>query len=374
MRSWSIHVGRLFGVEVRLHLTFLILPLFVFWTEYNSHGSANGPRDLALVGIVLACVAAHEIGHMLVARRYGLIPKAVILLPLSGVTVFDETHAEKPASGAAAWQREVRIALTGPLVNIVLAAIAAGIVFAVIPEANLWKWPFLQPSNLPRSLVWANLYLAGLNLLPAYPLDGGRVLRAFFARTIDPSAATRRAVSISHALAMMLMVAGLFSDTWLTMVGVIIFSAAQLEERAVIFQSVLDNVRLEEVMLTDFATLSPADTLEDALEKAVHSLQDDFPVVRGSDMVGVISRQRILEALRVEGNGYVQAVMNKLFEVSARQESLASAFRKLTARNLSIIPVVEDQRLVGIITLQNLMHSMALLAESRKLRRDNAES
>jgi Zn-dependent protease/CBS domain-containing protein len=374
MRSWSIHVGRLFGVEVRLHLTFLILPLFVFWTEYNSHGSANGPRDLALVGIVLACVAAHEIGHMLVARRYGLIPKAVILLPLSGVTVFDETHAEKPASGAAAWKREVCIALTGPLVNIVLAMIAAGIVFAVAPEANLWKWPFLQPSNLPRSLVWANLYLAGLNLLPAYPLDGGRVLRAFFARTIDPSAATRRAVSISHALAMMLMVAGLFSDTWLTMVGVIIFSAAQLEERAVIFQSVLDNVRLEEVMLTDFATLSPADTLEDALEKAVHSLQDDFPVVRGSDMVGVISRQRILEALRVEGNGYVQAVMNKLFEVSARQESLASAFRKLTARNLSIIPVVEDQRLVGIITLQNLMHSMALLAESRKLRRDNAES
>ena len=175
MRSWSIHVGRLFGVEVRLHLTFLILPLFVFWTEYNSHGSANGPRDLALVGIVLACVAAHEIGHMLVARRYGLIPKAVILLPLSGVTVFDETHAEKPASDTAAWKREVRIALTGPLVNIVLAAIAAGIVFAVIPEANLWKWPFLQPSNLPRSLVWANLYLAGLNLLPAYPLDGGRV-------------------------------------------------------------------------------------------------------------------------------------------------------------------------------------------------------
>jgi Zn-dependent protease/CBS domain-containing protein len=374
MRSWSIHVGRLFGVEVRLHLTFLILPLFVFWTEYNSHGSANGPRDLALVGIVLACVAAHEIGHMLVARRYGLIPKAVILLPLSGVTVFDETHAEKPASGAAAWKREVRIALTGPLVNIVLAMIAAGIIFAVIPEASLWKWPFLLPSNLPRSLVWANLYLAGLNLLPAYPLDGGRILRAFFARTIDPSAATRRAVSISHALAMMLMIAGLFSDTWLTMVGVIIFSAAQLEERAVIFQSVLDNVRLEEVMLTDFATLSPADTLEDALEKAVHSLQDDFPVVRGSDMVGVISRQRILEALRVEGNGYVQAVMNKLFEVSARQESLASAFRKLTARNLSIIPVVEDQRLVGIITLQNLMHSMALLAESRKLRRDNAAS
>ena len=374
MRSFSIHVGRLFGVDVRIHLTFLLLPLFVFWTEYNVHGSANGSRDLALVGIVLTCVAAHEIGHMLVARRAGMIPKAVILLPLSGVTVFDESHVEPPATGAEVWKRDVRIALTGPLVNLAFALIAAGVVYAVIPQVNLWKWPFFQSGNLPRSLVWANLYLAGINLLPAYPLDGGRVLRAYFARRIDPAAATRRAVSISHAMAMLLMVAGLFSDTWLTMVGVIIFSAAQLEERAVIFQSVLDNVRLEEVMLTDFATLSPADTLEDALDKAVHSLQDDFPVVRGSDMVGVISRQRILEALRVEGNGYVQAVMNKLFEVSIRQESLASAFRKLTARNLSIIPVVEEERLVGIVTLQNLMHSMALLAESRKLRRDGAES
>ena len=350
------------------------MPLFVFWTEYTVHPSANGPRDLALVGIILACVAAHEIGHMLVARRSGLIAKAVILLPLSGVTVFDESRAEINQPPDALWKRELRIALVGPGVNLLFAALAAILVFALVPGVDLWHWPFLQSSNLPRSLVWANIYLAGLNLLPAYPLDGGRILRAYFARSIDAAAATRRAVSISHAIAMVLMVGGLFSNTWLTMIGVIIFAAAQLEERAVIFQSVLDNVRLEEVMLTDFATLSPADTLVDALDKAVHSLQDDFPVVRGSDMVGVISRQRILEALRMEGNGYVQAVMNKLFEVSMRQESLASAFRKLTSRNLSIIPVVEDERLIGIVTLQNLMHSMALLAESRKLRRDERNS
>src|SRR5258708_11422157 len=125
MRSFSIHVGRLFGVEVRLHLTFLILPLFVFWTEYNARRTPNGPRDLVLVGIVLACVAAHEIGHMLVARRYGMIPKAVILLPLCGVTVFDESRMETAASPAVAWKRDVRIALTGPLVNLVLAMITA---------------------------------------------------------------------------------------------------------------------------------------------------------------------------------------------------------------------------------------------------------
>jgi Zn-dependent protease/CBS domain-containing protein len=374
MRSWSIPVGRLFGVDVRIHVTFFVLPMFIFWTEYAAHqGTASGPRDLALVGIILACVAAHECGHMVAARRVGLTPKAVILLPLTGVALYDESRVEK-SQPALVWKRDIRLALIGPLVSLALACLAAAAVTASGRGVELWRWPFLQAANLPRSLVWANLYLAIFNLMPAYPLDGGRILRAFFARTLDASTATRRAVSISNAIAMVLMIAGLFSDSWLTMVGVIVFSAAQLEERALVFQSVLDNVRLEEVMLTDFATLSPADTLEDALEKAVHSLQDDFPVVRGSDMVGVISKQRILDALRAEGNGYVQAVMNKIFEVSLRQDSLGSAFRKLTARNSSIIPVVEDQRLIGIVTLQNLMHSMALLAESRKLRRDEAES
>jgi Zn-dependent protease/CBS domain-containing protein len=375
MRSWSIPVGRVFGVDVRIHLTFFILPMFIFWTEYAAHqGSANGPRDLALVGIILASVVAHECGHIFAARRVGLIPKAVILLPLTGVALYDESRVEKVQQAGSVWKRDIRLALIGPLLSLALACLTAVVVIASGHGANLWKWPFLQAGKLSCSLVWSNLYLAIFNLMPAYPLDGGRILRAFLSRTLDASSATRRAVSISNAIAMVLMLAGLFSDSWLTMVGVIVFSAAQLEERALVFQSVLDNVRLEEVLLTDFATLSPADTLEDALEKAVHSLQDDFPVVRGSDMVGVISKQRILDALRAEGNGYVQAVMNKIFEVSLRQDSLGSAFRKLTARNSSIIPVVEDQRLIGIVTLQNLMHSMALLAESRKLRRDEAES
>ena len=374
MRSWSVSIGHMFGVDIRIHLTFLILPVFIYWTDYAiRQQNANGARDLALVGIILACVAAHEFGHMLAARRYGLIPKAVILLPLTGVALYDESRVEKQAV-TLIWKREVRIALMGPLVNLALASLAAAVITAANSGIELWKWPFLLGSNLPRSIVWANIYLAFVNLLPAYPLDGGRLVRVYFARKMDVSAATRRAVTISTAMSMVLIFAGLFTDPWLTMVGVIIFSAAQLEERALVFQSVLDNVRLEEVMLTDFATLSPADTLEDALEKAVHSLQDDFPVVRGSDMVGVISRQRILEALRAEGNGYVQAVMSKIFEVSVRQDSLGTAFRKLTVRNSSIIPVVEDQRLVGIVTLQNLMHSMSLLAESRKLRRDETES
>jgi Zn-dependent protease/CBS domain-containing protein len=368
MRNWSIPAGRIFGVELRIHLTFLFLLVFVWLTESASHGASSAGRGLALVGIIFGSVVLHELGHAVVGVPTGVPAKAIILLPIGGVTVFDETQSPV-APGILTWKRDIRIAVAGPLVNLIIAFAAGSILLAVAPEIHLWAKPYVDSANLPRSLVWSNLGLALFNLLPAYPMDGGRVLRALFTRRMDPVRATRRAVTIGQAFATVFMLAGMLWNIWLTMIGFFLFIAAQLEERSAVFQSVLETVRLEDIMLTDFATLSPADTLEDALEKAVHSLQDDFPVIRGSDMVGVISRQKILQALRAEGNGYVQAVMNRIFEVAQKKESLASAFRKLTARNLSIIPVVEDERLVGIVTLQNLMHSMALLAESRKLRK-----
>jgi Zn-dependent protease/CBS domain-containing protein len=386
MRNWSISAGRIFQVELRIHWTFFLLPLFVWYTEYASHGTANEARDLALVGIIFASVLAHELGHAIVARRNGIRAKSIILLPIGGITQLEDApiapedlvadaSLTRPAAKLAPWQRDIRIAMAGPLASLLLALVSCGTILVVAPHVDLQTWPFMQSRNLPRSLVWINLYLAAFNLLPAYPMDGGRVLRALFTRRMDPVQATRRAVSIGQAFATLFILVGmLLPNYWLTLVGLFLFIASQMEERSAVFQSVLEKVHLEDIMLTDFATLSPADTLEDALDKAVHSLQDDFPVIRGSDMVGVISKQKILEALRVEGNGYVQAVMNRIFEVAQKGESLASAFRKLTARNLSIIPVVEDQRLVGIVTLQNLMHSMALLAESRKLRKQALHS
>jgi Zn-dependent protease/CBS domain-containing protein len=373
MRNWSIPAGRIFGVEIRIHLTFFFLLAFILLMESSSHAALNVPRAFALVAIVFGGVVFHELGHALIGAHAGVPAKAIILLPIGGVTLLDE-HQSTPEPGMLTWKREIRIALAGPLVNLIIAFGVGSILLAIAPEIQLWTKPWVTTANLPRSLFWCNLSLAAFNLLPAYPLDGGRVLRALFSRRMDPVHATRRAVSIGQACATVFMLAGMFGDLWLTMLGVFLFIAAQLEERNAVFQSVLETVRLEDIMLTDFATLSPADTLEDAIEKAVHSLQDDFPVIRGSDMVGVVSKQKILQALRAEGNGYVQSVMNRIFEVAQKKESLASAFRKLTARNLSIIPVVEDEHLVGIVTLQNLMHSMALLAESRKLRKAALDS
>ena len=374
MRNWSLSIGRIFGIDIRLHWAFLALFVFVISTEFSAQNASTAFRSLALVGIILGGVVLHELGHAILSMQAGVAAKSIILLPIGGITVLDESRQIPELQPQTAWKREVRIALAGPLVNLIIAFVSGSILLAVAPEIHLWTKPFVHASHLLRSLVWTNVILAALNLLPAYPLDGGRVLRAFFSQRLDPVQATRRAVTIGQSISMVLMLTGMLSNPWLTLIGFFLFIGAQLEERSAVFQSVLQKVRLEDIMLTDFATLSPADTLEDALDRAVHSLQDDFPVIRGSDMVGVISKQKILDALRVEGNGYVQSVMNRIFEVATKQESLASAFRKLTARNLSIIPVVDDQRLVGIVTLQNLMHSMALLAESRKLRREALNS
>src|ERR1700694_3293234 len=373
MRSWSIPVGRLFGIEIRIHLTFLFLLAFVWSTEAAAQDARAALRGLALVVIVFGSVVLHELGHALVARGAGIPAKGIILLPIGGVTILEESHAiPDPANG---WKRDIRIAIAGPLVNLFVCGVSAWVLTAVIPGFSVTARPLLHSSALFRSIVWTNFYLGLFNLLPAYPMDGGRVLRAIFSRRMDMVQATQRAVRIGHVFSILFMMVGmLMNNWWLVMIGFFLFVGAQLEERSAVFQSVLQSVRLEEVMLTDFATLSPADTLEEALEKAVHTLQDDLPVVRGRDMVGGVARQKILEALRAEGNGYVQAVMNRIFEVAAKQESLASAFRKLSTNNLSILAVGDEQHLVGIVTLQNLMHSMSLLAESRKLRREALDS
>ena len=373
MKSWSISVGRILGVELRLHFTFLLLIVFISFFAMDTPGGAGVVRGLGLMAVVLLAVVLHEAGHIIAAQVRRIPLRAIVLLPIGGLPFRDGTEAHR----VPVPQDEVFFALAGPLASLLAGAVCAAAIVMLKPDVHLLAKPYISAEHVLNSLVWVNVLLGAINLAPVYPLDGGRLLRLLLINDHggrgDYRAATRRVVSMGQVFATFLIFAGMWNP-WMMLVGFFLFVAVQIEDRTLVFQSVIEGVRLEEVMLTDFATLSPADTLEDALEKAVHSLQDDFPVVRGSDMVGVISRQRILEALRMEGNGYVQAVMNKIFEVSARKESLATAFRKLTSRNLSIIPVVEDQWLVGIVTLQNLMHSMALLAESPNLRRDERGS
>ena len=371
MRNWSVFTVRFGGLELRLHVTFLFLLIFLLLTEAVRGGPGTIPRVFMLTGLVLISVLLHEFGHALVSARQGFPIKAFVLLPVGGLAMVDPTVQGESARNL---RRETVIAMAGPLVSAVLAAVTA-LVFATMgPIRSLWLPPLVTVANLGISFFWINAGLCAINLLPAFPLDGGRIVRAWLAQRMEFRIATRKAVTLGHLFSGLFMLAGaITSIQWLMLTGFFIFMAAQIEERTVMFQSVVDAVQMEDIMLTEFSTLSPADTLEDALSKAVHCLQDDFPVVRGGDLVGVISRQAIVDRLRAEGNGYVQGAMNKVFEIASRTESLGSAFRKLTSRGLSLIPVVDQERLVGIVTLQHLMHSMGLLAESRRLRRQMEE-
>lgn len=365
MRSWSISLGKLLRVELRLHVTFLFLLTFVLLYDPNG-GSPNAVvRGFILSALVLISVIFHEMGHAVAAARTGKPLRGSILFPTGGIPSADP---EAMTDAGSHLKRQVLIALAGPLVNLVIAGLAAVFLLTLPPKANLWTRPFVSVGDLGRSFFWINACLFAFNLLPAFPLDGGRVFRAWRLRKRDLRSATREAVNLGHLFAAGFMLASIASQ-WFMLVGLIIFIAAQMEERTVMLQAVVEGVHMQDIMLTEFATLSPADTLEDALEKAVHSLQDDFPVISGNDLVGVITRQAIIKRLRGEGNGYVQGVMNRAFEIASRTESLGSAFRKLTSRGLTLIPVIDEDRLVGIVTLQNLTHSMGLLAESRRLRK-----
>lgn len=370
MRNWSIFAGRLLGVELRIDLNFFFLLLFVSLSPPVQFGGIEATRAVALVGIIFISVLIREVANIIVAKRAGLPIRGIILTPIGALRLIDPQEQTETARASAA---SLRIALTGPIVNLLTAAISAAVFLELKHEPGIWGKPLLTTQALARSFVWTNVLLALLHLLPGLPLDGGRILRLRLAPALGFQQATRRAVTIGNVIAFGFMLLGAAKLPWLMLAGVFIFMAAQREERTATFQAMAETMRVEEIMLTHFFTLSPADTLEDALHQAVHTLQDDFPVVRGGDLVGTINRQTIVDRLRREGNGYVQGAMNKAFEIVSRAESLTSALRKLTGRGITLIPVVDQERLVGIVTLQNLMHSVGLLAESKKLRQREEE-
>jgi CBS domain-containing protein/Zn-dependent protease len=299
----------------------------------------------------------------------GLQLRALLLLPIGGLFAYANPESQENANQGGG---QFALALAGPLANIATALILAATFLGAGGNVRLLDHPFITSAWLLRSMVWMQIGLALLHLVPAYPLDCGRLLRGSFARRHGISPTGRAAAGLGQVLALGAMIGGwLLHNPWLVVAGFFIMIGAQIEDQGVFFQTVVDTVRMREVMLTDFATLSPSDTLADALVRCVHSLQEDFPVVRGLQLVGIISRQRIVDALRNDGNGYVQSVMSRAFQVARPEDTLGATIRRLTAgRGLALIPVTDSGRVVGIVSVQNLMSSMSLLAEQRRLERE----
>jgi Zn-dependent protease/CBS domain-containing protein len=377
MRGWSFPLGRWMGVDLRIH-TFFIL-LFGLCLLSTSLVNVATWRAITLWLILLLTVIVREIARVIVASYHGVQLRSILLLPIGGLFSYaNPDSAERASQGAV----QASMAIVGPLTNLAFAVAVGALIAGAAPQVAIFTKPWVTPTHLMRSTVWLNVILGVLNLIPAYPLDAGRMLRGGFTRTRGPAQATRAASGLGQILGLIAVLAGIALlfvpgsglgsslSPWLIMGGFFIFIGAQLEDQGLMFQSVVDTVTMRDVMLTDFSTLSPSDTLEDALYKAIHSLQDEFPVVRGASLVGIVSRHGILEALRSEGNGYVQSVMSRAFQVAQPDDSLGAMIRRMAGGRMSLVPVTEGDKVIGIVTLQNLMHSMGMLAEHRRFKRE----
>ena len=377
MRAWSLPLGRWFGVHLRIHYFFLLLLLFCVLSTNLSGTSAW--RGVALWFLLFGAVLGREAARAMAAAWHGLAVRSILLLPIGGLFSYASPEmAEHASEGASQWA----LALAGPASNLLFAGIIAALIKGASSQVPIARLPIVTPGHLIRSVVWLNVALALINFIPAYPLDAGRLVRSGLSRARGVAQATRAASGLGQMLGIGAVVAGLALlaipntrlaagvSPWLIMGGFFVFIGAQLEDQGVLFQSVVETVRMRDVMLTDFDTLSPSDTLSDALYKAIHSLQDDFPVVRGASLVGVVSRQGIIQALRHGGNGYIQAIMSRAYQVAQPDDSLGVLIRRIGSGRLSLIPVAESGRIVGIVTWQNLSSSMGLLAEYRRLERN----
>jgi CBS domain-containing protein/Zn-dependent protease len=390
MRGWSFPVGRFFGVEVRIHAFFLLLLAMAIGLG-SLAGSSTG-RGLTLWLLLLFAVAVREVARSLAAAWFGLDLRGILLLPTGGLSTYATPEATQRAAEPAI---ERRMAVVGPLANIGFGLLLASVVLASTPGINLMQRPWISPSHLLRAMVWLNLLLGAINLLPAFPLDGGRVFRRAPAGNAPDVEAERqpaasgagpatglgaglgaglrwgRSAGLGQWIAIALIITGLLLNImWLLIMGAFVLIAAHMEGQNLLVQSDSNSVLMRDVMLTQFSTLSASDTLEDALQRAVHTLQDVFPVVRGGTLVGAVSRQNIMEALATSGNSYVQGVMTRNFQTALPEDSLVNTLGRITgAQGAQLVPVMQGERIVGIVTPQNLSQSMGLLNQSRRIRR-----
>ena len=371
MRGWSFPIGRFLGVDVRIHTFFMLLLGLAI--SYGASTGSTGGRGFGLWMLLLLAVVVREVARAIAAAWYGLELRSLLLLPFGGLMSYASTEATERATTPA---MQKRMAVIGPLANMGFGLLLAGLVLTVSPQIDLFERPWITPTHLLRSAVWMNLLLGAINLLPAAPLDGGRVFRGEFAKSHGGIKGMRAAAGLGQAIAFGLIVAGaLLPNMWMLIMGGFVWLGARMEDQGLLLQTDVDAVRMRDVMLIEFSTLSASDTLEDALQRSIHTLQDVFPVVRGGNLVGAVSRQGIVEALQADGNGYVQGVMTKSFQTAGPDDSLVKTLKRIMAgTGAQLVPVLEGDRIVGIITPQNLAHSMGMLNQRRRMQdRNNAD-
>jgi Zn-dependent protease/CBS domain-containing protein len=350
--KWSIPVGRYAGIPVQVHVTFLILLIWIgaaTWTAERDPAAV-----LAGVGFILAlffCVLLHEYGHALTARRFGVRTRDITLLPIGGVARL-ERMPEKP-------REELLVAVAGPAVNVGIAAMLFVVLQAIdrsfTLDAVTSEASLAGPAFLERLLA-VNILLVLFNLLPAFPMDGGRVLRALLAMRMDYAVATARAASVGKLFAAAFAVLGFFTNPFLMLIALFVWVGASQEAAAAELKGVLDGIPVSHAMLTDFRVLSPSDPLAQAVELLLAGSQQDFPVLDGPRVLGVLSRQALISALarRADHQLRVADAMDTNVPHADPHEPLEVALPRLQASPVRTLPVVARGQLVGLLTMENV--------------------
>jgi Zn-dependent protease/CBS domain-containing protein len=353
--KWSWRVGSIAGIALYLHATFLLLLAWVAVSEYQSSGSAlSALNGVLFVMAVFATVVLHELGHALAARRYGIHTRDITLLPIGGVARLERMPREP--------RQELVVALAGPAVNVIIAALLFGwlTVTGGIPtfvESASLSAGFLERSFLARLLA-VNVWLVLFNLIPAFPMDGGRVLRAVLAmKSGDYAQATERAARVGRFFALVFGIVGMFvvGNPFLVIVALFVWLGAAGEAAAAQTSAMLEGVPIHDLMITDVETLTVTDPLSRPVRLILDGFQQDFPVIEHGAVQGMLTRSTLLKALAEHGeSALVGDVMERDFQQANPAEPADEALARLKACGCHSMPVVRDGQLLGVLTMDNV--------------------
>lgn len=363
--TWSVKVLRIRGIDIRVHASFVLI---LIWAAYYWGVSLDGGWSGALYGVVatlllFVCVTLHELGHSFVALRYGIRVRDITLLPIGGVSSLEEIPDDP--------RQEFRITIAGPLVNVAIAVVLIGVA-AVLQATSL-----LTPSDLSDTmrdtdwssllayLILANILLAVFNFIPAFPLDGGRILRSALATRMDYRRATEIAVRVGQAFALLFGLFGFISgDFFLIIIAIFVWFGGEAEGRQVAVRGVLGQLTVGDAMTRQPQVLTPLDPATRAIDLTLSSAQTDFPVIdEDSRVVGLLTVDDLIRGLRDQSNATVGSLMKREFSRALPTESLTEAQGRLAQSRMHALPVVDDaDRVVGLLSLADVSEAFRLLS------------
>ncbi len=358
---WSLTVGRIAGTAVRIHVTFLLLLAWIGYAAWRSGGSDAAVSGVAFMVLLFACVLAHEFGHILMARRFGIPTPEVTLLPIGGVAML-ERMPDKP-------REQLLVALAGPAVNVVIAAVLILILLAgsTTSEVAHGFSRVEDPSvSLLGRLAAANIVLVLFNLAPAFPMDGGRILNALLAMRMDSGKALLIAARVGQAMAFVFGFLGLaVGNPLLMLVAVFVYVSAAAEAQASSVEGMTTGLSVADAMETRFAVIPVEATLGEAVNVLLATPQYEFPVVDAfSKPVGLLTRDGLIVALRESGPdaSVTDALLTAAPSVRLR-DKLDFGIREMNRLGAPAISVVDGEgALVGLLTMQNVGEMLMIRA------------